>query len=113
MKHTMNLNPWPFEAIRSGRKQIEVRLHDEKRSKVRPGDTIEFYKLPDRQESLEVEVKELLPFRSFQEMYTSLPLNELDAAGRPVRELLEETYEIYTPEQEAKWGVLGIRVSLL
>ena len=39
MKHYMNLNPEPFEMIRSGEKTIELRLNDEKRKAIGVGDT--------------------------------------------------------------------------
>lgn len=37
MIHNMRLNPSPFEAIRSGKKTIEIRLNDEKRKQVKVG----------------------------------------------------------------------------
>ena len=40
MKHYINLNPEPFEMIRSGKKTIELRLNDEKRKTISVGDTI-------------------------------------------------------------------------
>ena len=42
MEHTMNLVPWAFEEVKSGRKDIEVRLNDEKRQKMNVGDIIVF-----------------------------------------------------------------------
>ena len=42
MKHKMNLWNDPFEAIKDGWKTIEMRLNDEKRSKIEIGDEIEF-----------------------------------------------------------------------
>lgn len=41
-KHSMNLNPSPFEMIKSGRKTIELRLYDEKRQCIEVGDYITF-----------------------------------------------------------------------
>lgn len=42
MKHYMKLNPEPFEKIASGKKTIELRLYDEKRKLIKPGDEIIF-----------------------------------------------------------------------
>ena len=42
MKHCMRLNPDPFRAIKSGQKIYELRLFDEKRRLIAPGDVIEF-----------------------------------------------------------------------
>lgn len=42
MTHHMKLNPSPYAAIKSGRKNIELRLNDEKRQKIQVGDEIIF-----------------------------------------------------------------------
>ena len=42
MNHNMNLSPVPFEMIKSGQKTIELRLNDEKRQRIKTGDTIIF-----------------------------------------------------------------------
>lgn len=41
----MKLQPQPFEAIKSGRKDIEMRLYDEKRKQIKKKDLIEFTSL--------------------------------------------------------------------
>lgn len=113
MKHIMTLFIEPFESTRSGNKQVEVRLNDEKRRKIKVGDIIQFEKLPDRSEKLEVVVEELLVFRSFEEMYNSIPFKDFDWEGWTMQEMIDGTYEIYTPQQEAFWGALGIRIKLI
>ena len=50
MKHMMTLYDGAFDAVKSSRKTREYRLYDEKRRKVKPGDTIEFFKLPGHAE---------------------------------------------------------------
>lgn len=42
MNHEMKLNPAPYAAIKTGKKNIELRLNDEKRQQVKVGDTITF-----------------------------------------------------------------------
>lgn len=37
-----------FQAIKEGKKIIEVRLNDEKRRKIRVGDAIQFFKVPQQ-----------------------------------------------------------------
>ena len=75
MTHTMQLQPSPFEMIRNGTKTIELRLFDEKRKKIRVGDTILFTNTTSR-ETLSVRVLELLVFDSFETLYSRLPLLE-------------------------------------
>lgn len=44
--HNMKLNEEPFDMMKSGIKDIEYRLNDEKRRQIQIGDTITFYKRP-------------------------------------------------------------------
>ncbi len=62
----MKLNESPFERIKNGTKTIEFRLYDEKRQQIKVEDKIEFSKLPDLQEKLEVDVMELYKEESFE-----------------------------------------------
>lgn len=62
----MKLNESPFERIKNRTKTIEFRLYDEKRQQIKVGDKIEFSKLPDLQEKLEVDVMELYKEESFE-----------------------------------------------
>ena len=59
MTHSMQLQPSPFEMIKDGSKTIELRLFDEKRRKIRIGDTIAFTNTETR-EVLSVRVLELM-----------------------------------------------------
>lgn len=100
MKHEMTLFSAPYESTKSGRKHIEVRLNDEKRRKIKIGDIIEFIKLPEKQEKIEVIVEELYPFDNIKQMYDSIAFKEFDCEGWTMEEMIEGTYEIYTSEQE-------------
>lgn len=113
MKHMMGLYETPYNSIRSRRKTVEVRLNDEKRRKISVGDTIEFIKVPDSNESLIVKVVGIRKFPTFKEMYESIPLRDFDTVGESIKDLVEQTYEIYTPEQEKEWGTLAITIKLL
>ena len=56
MNHVMKLQEFPFDQIRNGKKNIEVRLYDEKRQKIKIGDTVEFRKESEQIEVLKAEV---------------------------------------------------------
>jgi len=91
-----------------------IRLFDEKRQGVNLGDIIHFSKLPDLNERLSTEVIGLLRYKSFQDLVDDFPMS---AFGYPddydKRAFVQECYEVYTPEEEKKFGVLGIRIKLL
>ena len=63
MKHVMKLHSTPFEMIQSGRKTIELRLHDEKRRLISIGDEIKFVSLSDPTISLNYRALLLAEYR--------------------------------------------------
>ena len=107
MLHKMKLNESPFERIKNGTKTIEFRLFDEKRQLVKVGDKIEFSRLPDLNEKILVDVLELYQERTFKELFDKLGDNEEIA-----KKNAESMYTIYSPEEEAKYGVLGIKIKI-
>ena len=66
--HEMKLVDFAFQAIKNGDKDIEVRLNDEKRSKIKIGDKIKFHHM-DNDETLIVEVINLHKFKTFKELF--------------------------------------------
>ena len=111
--HHMGLFEGPFQSMITGRKTVEVRLNDEKRRHVQVGDLIKFTELPDKQEKLVVEVVGLKQFGSFRELYETIPAENFDGGGKSVDEMVDNTYEIYTREQERTGGTLAIQVKVL
>ena len=63
MTHQMQLQPEPFDMIKSDEKTIELRLYDEKRRKIRIGDEIVFTNT-ENGETLAVRVIDLAVFAS-------------------------------------------------
>ena len=107
MLHKMKLNESPFEMIKNGTKTIEFRLYDEKRQSVKIGDKIEFSRLPDLQEKLLVDVLELYQEDTFEKLFRKLSFNEEEVI-RKIRAM----HEIYSPEKEQQYGVLGIKIKI-
>ena len=99
-----------FNSIKEGKKTVEVRLNDEKRRKINVGDSIKFLKLPNKNETLHVQVTALRNYDTFEEMYKDIPFKTFDCEGWTMKEMLDSTYEIYTPEQEKQWGTLAITI---
>ncbi|MFD2211892.1 ASCH domain-containing protein [Virgibacillus halophilus] len=99
-----------FQSIREGKKIVEVRLNDEKRRKIKVGDAIEFIKVPQQDEFLKVQVIDLKSYDTFEAMYNDIPPEDFDCEGWTIKEMIDGTYEIYTPEQEKEWGTLAIMI---
>ncbi len=110
MTHSMNLRSAPFEKIKSGQKTIELRLNDEKRSKINTGDKIEFINI-DTGKRLTAAVVALHRFESFAELYKVLPLDKCGYKSGE-RALPSDMDEYYTPEQQKRYGVLGIEIQV-
>lgn len=108
--HRMNLHPGPFERMRAGEKTDELRLRDDKRRLIRVGDWIEFRKRPDFREALTAEVTALKTYPSFADLYEGVkaryPQHDRDSFIRAMR-------EYYSPEDEARYGVLEIDLKVI
>lgn len=109
--HEMNLQPKYFDYIKNGTKRIELRLFDEKRQQIQLGDTIEFAKSED--EKLKAEVIGLLRYNSFNDLFEDFDISILADKSMTKQELLDVLSEFYTPEKQAEFGVIGIRLRLL
>lgn len=110
MIHKMGLFGEYFQSIIEGKKKVEVRLNDESRRVINVGDTIEFIKVPEQDQSIIVQVTEIRKYSTFKEMYADIPFGDFDCEGWTMQEMINGTYEIYTPEQEKQWGALAITI---
>ena len=108
--HEMNLQPKYFDYMKYGTKRIELRLHDEKRSQIELGDIIEFSK--SESDKLKAEVIGLLRYNSFKDLFEDFDISILADASMTKEELLSVLSEFYTPEKQAEYGVVGIRLKL-
>ena len=113
MTHSMQLQPSPIEMIRNGTKTIELRLFDEKRRKIRIGDTISFTNTVSK-EILTVKVLELYVFDSFETLYSQLPLTDCGYTKDDVDSASPDDMNAYYPaELQKQYGVVGIKIVLL
>ncbi len=107
--HQMKLQLSPFEKIKARTKTIEIRLNDEKRQLLKVGDKIEFSLMTDPSQTVKVEVVDLEKFSTFKEMFAAYPAREYGGENQDDWELM---YKYYSPQDEAKYGVLAIRVKI-
>jgi ASC-1-like (ASCH) protein len=110
--HHMKLDPEPYEMIKSGEKTIELRLYDEKRRKIRPGDEIVFTNNATG-ETIRTQVIKLHCFSSFEELYRTLPLLKCGytkddiSLARP-----SDMEQYYSADDQTRYGVVGIELLL-
>ena len=106
-RHIMSLYEEGFDMVRRG-KQVEVRLYDPKRQKLKVGDDLTFQKLPDREESMETEILEIQTFKTFEELYEKIGLELLGRSDKTMEWMLDSTRQMYTEEEEKKYGAVAI-----
>lgn len=70
MIHEMHLLTEPFEMIENGIKKVEYRVNDEKRQKIKIGDKLIFYKLPNNDRKIEVKIINLKYYKDLLSMYS-------------------------------------------
>ena len=109
--YEMNLNPDPFEAIKSGRKNVEMRLNDERRQPIAKGDYIRFTHT-ESGEKLLVRVEDKLVYRDFAELYAHHDKTTIgytaDEEAHP-----DDMLAYYTEEKIKRYGALALVVSLV
>lgn len=114
MEYTMRLTAAPFEKLRDGSKRIELRIYDEKRKKIKTGDTILFISLKEPSETLLTRVVDIYTYASFDELYRNLPLEDLGYSASEVNTASPKDMEqFYSPEEQARYGVVGFSLELL
>jgi ASC-1-like (ASCH) protein len=112
MIHKLNLNPDPFNSIKSGQKTIEMRLFDERRQLICAGDHIIFINTVQPNLLLEVLVINLYRYPSFYELYKHHDKASIGYLNGEVSDP-KDMEEYYTPENIKKYGVVGIEVKLI
>ena len=106
----MNLHPEPFESIKSGRKDIEMRLFDDRRKNIKIGDTIVFTN-NKTSEKLSVEVINLYRFDNFEELYSHFDKTRLGYSGDEIANP-KDMEKYYSVDAILHYGVLAIEIKL-
>jgi ASC-1-like (ASCH) protein len=109
MLHHMKLQPDSFWKIKNGSKTLELRLNDEKRQRIKVGDEIEFSLATEPMQKVIATVEDLYLFPTFKDLCYSFDPVEY---GSDDREEYAGMNKYYSKEDEAKYGVLGIRIRI-
>ena len=111
--HTLKLYSTYFNLIKNCKKIIECRLNDEKRQKINIGDTIEFLNTENKNEILMAKVSQIYHFKTFKEMATTLNPTSLGFNGKTINEIVASYNNIYSTENELKYGVVAFKIELI
>lgn len=110
MTYNSEVSATVFAKLTSGQAVIEPRLNDDAHRQIKVGDLILFVNRQTREDRL-AKVVGLLRFGSFKELFNTYPLERFGAGSE--QELLESAARMYTPEQEARFGVVGLKLHVL
>ncbi len=109
----IHLHPEIFEQVANGTKNVEARVNDEKRQKLKVGDIITVLKRPDEIESLSVRVTALKYFKTFAEIVEKYSIERLYSPNYTKQEYLDLFPNFYSDEEIAKYGVVAIEFKLI
>ena len=107
----MRLSINPFEKVANGVKIIESRLFDEKRRKINIGDQMEFTCIDNPSRKIVTNVKALYRYSNFENLFSDFSPEYFGSFSK--EELLTEIGKIYSKEKQKKYGVIGIKLSLV
>lgn len=108
MIHKMKLWREPFSMIKNGKKDIELRLNDEKRQKIKVGDTIVFISNISEEE-VRCEVVNLHYYDSFEELYKHFDKERLGYRENEVPNF-NDMGKFYLKDEINRYGVVGIEI---
>jgi ASC-1-like (ASCH) protein len=111
--HAMKLQREHFDHIADGSKIIEMRLYDEKRRKIRVGDTIEFTASDREEDTLRVRVQGLYVYPGFDELVEEFTPTELGFPKTARAKISDYMLRLYGVETVFKNKVLAIKVKVL
>jgi ASC-1-like (ASCH) protein len=95
-----------------GKKNVEVRVNDEKRRRMKIGDEIVFLKRPDNIEKIVAKISNLNVFNNFNELYrafNNISLGYNDNEEKDPKDM----EEYYTKEEQKKYGVVAFKLKLV
>ena len=97
-----------FDIVKNGKKNVEVRLNDEKRKLLHVGDTITFIKRPEMNEKISAKVTGLKYYDNFSDLVDSYDMERLYLNNYTKEMFLNELLRFYPIEEQFKYGVVAI-----
>lgn len=110
-RFSMSLRPEYYEMVRSGEKDIELRLYDEKRRRMRNGDTVLIYNAQNRNDYIRAKIVRLHIAKSFADLATKISMPRTGFAS--LNALMSAIEKFYDTEMESKYGIVGIELEVI
>ena len=110
-KFSMSLRPEYYEMVRSGDKDIELRLYDEKRHQMRNNDIILLYDAQNPSEYMQCRIVRLHIAASFADLSKKISMPRTGFAS--LEKLMHAISAFYDEDQESKYGIVGIELEII
>ena len=110
--YNMKLMTKYFDCIKHGSKKIELRLNDEKRKNIKIGDEIIFEEVADNPRYLKTRVIDLYYENNFNDLIEKYDIELFADKNTTKEELIKILNDIYSQEEQKKYGIVGIRIEL-
>ena len=108
MEMKVHLHADVFEIVKEGKKDIEVRINDEKRRLLSVGDTLVFLKRPNEDEEIRAKVVGLEYYDYFHNLVNHYDMERIYLSGYTKEQYLNEMKRFYTIEEQRENGVVAI-----
>lgn len=108
MEMNVHLHADVFDIVKDGIKDVEVRVNDEKRRKLKIGDTLVFLKRPLEDETIRAKVVGLEYYKDFKELVKHYDMKRIYLEGYTEEMYLKEMARFYTQEEQDEYGVVAI-----
>lgn len=109
----IHLDPEIYDQVANGTKNVEARVNDEKRQKLKIGDIIEVLKRPDEQEALEARITGLEYFKNFKELADNYSIERLYSKDFTKEEYVALFPKFYSDEEIDKYGTVAIEFEVV
>ena len=109
MEMIIHLDADVFETVDKGFKNVEGRVNDEKRQKLKVGDKLIFLKRPDEIEKIEAVVEDLVYYKDFCEMIKDYSMKEIYLEEYSKDYYIDLIKRFYSDEEINKYGVVAIK----
>ena len=102
-----------FEVVKLGKKNVEVRVNDEKRRRMKIGDEIVFFKRPDNIEKIVAKIDKLNVFNNFNELVKEYEMERLYLDTFTKDDYIKLLGRFYSDDDQEKYGVVAIEFEVI
>lgn len=108
IKMIFHLDADIYDVIKNGTKNVEVRINDEKRRKLRIGDSIQFLNRGNESQYIVAKITNLEYYSNFEKLVKHYDIKNVYLEGYSKEYFLNLLSRFYTIEEQNEYGVVAI-----